>query len=187
MNKWNEINTEETSATTDYDEDNQIGVQTSTEQLLKESMNFRQILVPVDFSPSSKLAVEHAVSFAQHFGSSLLLLNVVEFNFVGSEFATLDIVHVEKDLKINAEKMLESLVNEQIGSRARASTLVHIGRPYFEITDVAADKKCDLIIIGSHGHSALRHILLGSTVERVIRHAHCPVLVIRPPSEKTPD
>jgi universal stress protein A len=57
--------------------------------------------------------------------------------------------------------------------------LVHIGRPYEEIITVAKEHKADLIIIATHGRSGLKHAFLGSTAERVVRHAPCPVLVVR--------
>ena len=57
--------------------------------------------------------------------------------------------------------------------------LVRFGRSFHEIAEAARTRKVDLIIISTHGYTGLKHAVLGSTTERVVRHAHCPVLVVR--------
>jgi nucleotide-binding universal stress UspA family protein len=143
-------------------------------------IRLKKILVPVDFSAASKQALKYAIAFAAQFKATLLLLHVVEFNLVGSEFGALDLSLIENDLNENAAKQLQTLVDHDIGSRAVVETLVRSGRPYYEIVETAKTCEADLILIATHGHSGLAHVLLGSTVERVVRHAPCPVLTVRP-------
>jgi nucleotide-binding universal stress UspA family protein len=57
--------------------------------------------------------------------------------------------------------------------------VVRLGHPYQEITDAARELKVDLIVISTHGYTGLKHVLLGSTAERIVRHAPCPVLTVR--------
>jgi nucleotide-binding universal stress UspA family protein len=104
---------------------------------------------------------------------------VVEFNYVGTEFGAIELSQMTTQMQENAAKQLEEWRTREIGQRVPAESLVRTGRPYQEILEVAAQSNIDLIIIASHGHTSLAHIVLGSTVERVVRYAPCPVLVVR--------
>ncbi len=80
----------------------------------------------------------------------------------------------------NAMKRLNEIKKERAGDRARqVKVLVRRGHPYSEIDQIAKDICSDLIVVSTHGRSGLRHLLLGSVAERVVRHAPCPVLVVR--------
>lgn len=138
-----------------------------------------KILIPIDFSPSSLKALRYGIAFANQFKSGLTLINVVEFSFAGSEFGAAELSQIEADLRESARKQMEDLVKTHFGMSGTCKTLITCGRPYAEITQAARDEHADLIIIATHGHSSLTHVLLGSTVERVVRHAPCPVLVVR--------
>ena len=84
--------------------------------------------------------------------------------------------------KVMAEckRHLERVVKDlQIEPKLTERTLVRQGRSFHEIAEAARTLKADLIIISTHGYSGLKHALLGSTTERVVRHAPCPVLVVR--------
>ena len=65
------------------------------------------------------------------------------------------------------------------GAVQGAPTLARVGRPFVEISELAREMEVDLIILGTHGYTGLKHVLLGSTAERVVRHAPCPVLTVR--------
>ena len=89
---------------------------------------------------------------------------------------------VENDkVKAACKAKLEVLVKEKaINPDLVEKTLVRQGRSFHEIADAARTLQVDLIIISTHGYTGLKHALLGSTTERVVRHAPCPVLVVRP-------
>ena len=146
-------------------------------------VHLKTILVPVDFSSFSKKALEYAIAFAGQFGASVTLLHVVEpmvypENCMSIPSATDDI---NGSLVDAAKKRLdeERLAVEKQGVPVKVMT--RLGRPYVEITEIARELGIDLIIVATHGHTGLKHVLLGSTAERVVRHAPCPVLTVRNP------
>jgi nucleotide-binding universal stress UspA family protein len=143
-------------------------------------LRIKSILVPIDFSSPSKKALSYAVPFAEQFGAKLTLLHVVE-PVPTPDFARTYPVLVENDKLMAASKaQLELLMKQEaIGLRIVEQTLVRQGRSFYEITDAARTFKVDLIIIATHGYTGFKHALLGSTTERVVRHAPCPVLVVR--------
>ncbi len=142
-------------------------------------IGLKTILTPVDFSDASKQALHYACAFAGQFQSRIILLHVVEFNYVGSEFGTLELSQITTEMQENAGKQLEEWSRNEIGQRVPAECAVRTGRPYTEIVEAASDMEADLIIIATHGHTSLTHVVLGSTVERVVRYAPCPVLIVR--------
>lgn len=154
---------------------------TSAASLVPALLNIRSILVPTDFSPASEKALAYAVPFARQFGAKLTLLHVVE-PVATPDFANSFPLAVEND-KVMAQcrQHLEGVCrNLEIGPKLMEKTLVRYGRSFHEITDAARTLKVDLIIISTHGYTGLKRALLGSTTERVVRHAPCPVLVVRP-------
>ena len=79
-----------------------------------------------------------------------------------------------------AKKRLQKLAeNKQLSGGLLGKTLVRTGVPYAEIAEAARALKADLIILTTHGYTGLKHVFLGSTAERVVRHAPCPVLTVR--------
>lgn len=168
------------------------------EPLLEQPKGFQlnRILVPVDFSETSKKALEYAVAFAMQFRAKLILLHVIqpvafpaELGYVPTELADFG----ETATKAALQK-LQALCREhpqQLGGEQAVERVVRQGTPWHEIATAAKESAADLIIIATHGHTGLKHVLLGSTTERVVRHAPCPVLVVRerehdfvPPSTK---
>ncbi len=139
----------------------------------------KKILVPIDFSDCSKKALQYALAFAKQFDASLVLLYVVETNYAGTEFGGLDYVLLENESRETGQKLIAELAQTVVGNSAPVETLVRAGRPVMEITDAAKEKNVDLIIISTHGHTGLKHLLLGSVSENVVRHAPCPVLTVR--------
>ena len=143
-------------------------------------LGIKSILVPTDFSAPSKKALDYAVPFAEQFGAKLTLLHVVE-PVATPDFANSFPLMMENDkLMAVCKAQLQSLVKEQaIDPKLVDKTLVRQGRSFLEIADAARTLKTDLIIISTHGYTGLKHALLGSTAERVVRYAPCPVLVVR--------
>ncbi len=139
----------------------------------------RRILVPLDFSDCSKKALQYAIPLAQQFNASIILLHVVQINFVGGEFGSIDFPLLENELRECRSKQLEAFARDQIRQRVPTETLLRIGAPVSEIVLAAKKLEVDLIIISTHGHTGLKHVFMGSTTENVVRYAPCPVLTVR--------
>jgi len=153
---------------------------TSIIELVPSLLHINSILVPIDFSASSKKALAYAVPFAEQFGAKLTVLHVVE-PAATPDFAKSSPLGRENDEAIaRCKERLEHLVQERaIDPKLVEKTLVRVGRSFHEITGAARRLRVDLIIIATHGYTGLKRALLGSTTERVVRHAPCPVLVVR--------
>jgi universal stress protein A len=142
--------------------------------------NLRRILVPTDFSDCSRKALEYAIPLARQFGARLLLLHVLPVSyFVGSEFGPVDFPVPEAEWRTSSERELRTLAERTIGSQVPFDTEVRQGQPMVEITACAVESQADLILLSTHGRTGLRHVLVGSVTENVVRYAPCPVLVVR--------
>jgi nucleotide-binding universal stress UspA family protein len=144
------------------------------------AFKLERVLVPIDFSIPSIQALDYAAALAQQFSATLILLHVVEpavypDNYLGVS-AVLD--EANQGLLQRATERLGALGRKRIGNRVSTDFLVRMGRAYSEIPDTAKALGADWIIIGTHGHGGWKQALLGSTTERVVRHAHCPVLIL---------
>jgi nucleotide-binding universal stress UspA family protein len=135
--------------------------------------SLKRILVPVDFSDCSKKALQYAVRFARQFSAELTLLHVVPRYPAVPEMGPIDLETVQ-----DGRTQLE-IVRLTIGDLATCHTLLRTGTPHMEIVEAAKAQDIDLIILATHGHKGLTRVLLGSTAERVVRQAPCPVLVVR--------
>ena len=146
-------------------------------------LDIRKILVPIDFSDYSKNSLKYAASFANKFSAEITLIYVVEPVIYPPDFSMGQIaipsVNAEWDLKANEQ--LEKLGKQEIPESIKVSIIIKTGKPFLEIIDTAAEENIDLIIISTHGHSGVEHILFGSTAEKVVRKAPCPVLTLREP------
>ncbi|MFA4923110.1 MAG: universal stress protein [Ignavibacteriaceae bacterium] len=146
-------------------------------------LQFNKILVPIDFSDFSKSALKYAVTFAQQYHSKLILVYVMEPVIYPPDFSmgqiTLPTVNFEMDKR--AKEELDKLAETEIGSLVQVQTVIKTGKPFVEIIETAKEEDADLIIISTHGHSGVEHILFGSTADKVIRKAPCPVLTLREP------
>jgi nucleotide-binding universal stress UspA family protein len=145
--------------------------------------DIKKVLVPIDFSDYSKSALKYATDFAQNFNAEMFLVYVVEPVIYPPDFSMGQIaipsVNVEWDIKAKAE--LDKLAGSEIPDTIKVQTIIKTGKPFWEIIETAADEDVDIIIIATHGHSGMEHILFGSTAEKVVRKAPCPVLTLREP------
>ena len=155
-------------------------VQPSAAPLPEAGGQRKKILVPVDFSPCSERALQYALAFAGEFNASLLLLHVVE------TFPIDFLLGFESSRRANhwlieqSRKRLKQLNRKLTATGAITDeAIVNFGKPFQEIVKVAKDQDTDLIVIATHGYTGLKYIQLGSTTERVVQHASCPVLVVR--------
>jgi len=146
--------------------------------------NFSRILVTTDFSPAGDHAISHAFRMAADHGAEVLLLHVLEMvltpNPLYAQYYPTDPLTPEVRARAEGEArqaLLDRVPEALTGIRHQA--LVVEGTPAEEIIRVAAAHDVDLIVISTHGRTGLKHLILGGTAERVIRHVHCPVLVVR--------
>jgi len=144
-------------------------------------MKLSKILIPTDFSDATAKAVEYAASFAQQHGAELLLCHVLEPSpYPMAPIAgSLDRAPAEAELHRAVEKELQDCRERFVPSDVRCQTVMLEGTPHVEIISHAKAQGVDLIVMPTHGRSGLAHFLLGSVSEKVIRRAHCPVLVFR--------
>ncbi len=142
-------------------------------------LTLRSILVPVDFSAESKKALRYATSLAEQYGAKITLINIVERTGF-PDFAAYPLA-MENDKVMKAARTQIELVCKQqaLNPKLVEKTLVRQGVPFHEITEAARTLKVDLIIITTHGYTGWKHALIGSTAERVVRHAPCPVMSVR--------
>lgn len=145
--------------------------------------DIKRVLVPIDFSDYSKSALKYAVNFTKIFNADIFLIYVVEPVIYPPDFSMGQIVIPSVDLEMDkrAIEELNKLAGKNIPSRIKVKTIVKTGKPFIEIIETAEEENIDLIIIATHGHTGVEHILFGSTAEKVVRKASCPVLTLREP------
>jgi nucleotide-binding universal stress UspA family protein len=139
---------------------------------------FQRILVPTDFSEASQPALRYAAAFAKPCGAEVTLIHVVEPPLY-PEFGYAHVPAQEAKAKRDANEKLDVSRRELAQAGIQAGSVVRSGSAFREIAGQAAEGGADLIVVGTHGRGAIAHALLGSTAERVVRHASCPVLVVR--------
>lgn len=143
-------------------------------------IKLKKILLPVDFSDRSRYAMRYAMRFAEQFNAKLVLLHVVEMTYVGAEPGFVNLVELEQELIESRRTQLDEMVEKDVRGKVPAEAIVKPGRAFQVINETAEDVGADLIVISTHGYTGLKHVLMGSTAERVVRHASCPVLTVRP-------
>jgi nucleotide-binding universal stress UspA family protein len=146
---------------------------------------FKHILLPTDGSPLSNKAVARGIEFARKIKARVTALHVVpEFKLIGDEsFALLTPAlkkRLDDEARVRTKKMLDAIARQARTRGVRCATLsVASDLPYQQIIATARKKKCDLIIMASHGRRGLSSLLLGSETAKVLLHSKIPVLVVR--------
>ena len=152
------------------------------------TLKIRTILVPTDFSECGNYALSYAASLARTFNSSIICVNVIEpiVPAVGYSGMTesLPIADISEQLEDSAERELPKLAEREECAGLEVEELIVHGEAAAEIVRVAKERQVDLIVLSSHGRTGLGRILFGSTAEAVVRHAMCPVLVVKPKPEE---
>ncbi len=144
----------------------------------------RRVLVPIDFSDYSKHALRYASEFAKTFEAKMYLIYVFEPIYTGIEVEFMNgQADIENDIQRLALKELKKLTEIEIGSDVETEILFKVGKPFVKINETASENDIDLIIISTHGQTGIKHILFGSTAEKVVRKAPCPVLTLREPTK----
>lgn len=143
----------------------------------------KRILIPTDFSESARYALNYAVDLNRVLKARLYLLHVLqdftEFSEYNLSPSILPQLYVE--FEENAAKRLEDMMSDMVPSEIPCGTYILHGVPFYEIIQFAKKENIDLIVIGSHGRTGLKHVLFGHTAEKVVKKASCPVLTVRHP------
>ncbi len=146
------------------------------------AIEIRRILVPLDFSDQAPLVLDWAAHLAKQHGSRVVLLHAYHLPV---EFQQLEGAYLPPDfwsnVKVEAEQSLSRYAEDLERRDIQAESVVREGYPATVIVDEAASQPADLIVIGTHGLSGLKHLLLGSIAERVVQRAPCPVLTVKTP------
>jgi len=148
----------------------------------------KKILLCTDFSENSAPARQYALEFAAAAGASLAILHVVNSSRLGyPAFETVtpfDLSELIKSIEGAVDKAFDELVKECSKVVSEVTTYSRIGVPAVEIVRLADEEQMDLIVMGTHGWTGFRHLILGSTAANVVRTAACPVLTVRPSDGK---
>lgn len=163
----------------------------------KVKLPLKRILVGCDFSTDSDLAFEHALSLAQEFEAELHLVHVIKprtyvpvgpagaIDFREDHFPMMSEHPPESESEYQryiieqVENRLTGMIPEECCHWCTPVTAIRRGEPYQELLDYAMDFRVDMIVLGIHGHSLIDQFLVGSTTDRVISRAVCPVLAVR--------
>lgn len=140
----------------------------------------KKILLTTDFSETSKAALDPARGLARCFDAKIVLVYVEEDKLppLVVEYMAVGIDELLTQQVEQSEKRLEQFQQEQLPD-FDVERVVGVGTPHVEIVRIAEEQAVDLIVIATHGRGLISHALLGSTAERVVRRAPCPVLVSR--------
>lgn len=139
------------------------------------------ILVPTDFSEHAQSALEYAKELARHLGATLHIIHIVEPIIYPAEwgYSQMGLTELEQELTRMAQQEIDKLVDTIRAEGLPVRGEVLHGRASEQIVRYAQEHNIGLISIGTHGRSGLEHFLFGSTTERVLRKAPCPILAIR--------
>lgn len=152
-------------------------------------IQLRRLLVATDFSESATHAVRYAVELARTFSAQLFIAHVLEEDLVRAlpalrpfiDTASLDLGRYHEEIRRGALRALEDLAMRHNGGGVAIETVLLEGggKAAEEIVRAARERRAELIVIATHGRGALRSALIGSTAEKVVRTASCPVLTIK--------
>ncbi|MBU3679484.1 MAG: universal stress protein [Candidatus Kapabacteria bacterium] len=139
------------------------------------------ILVPTDFSENAQKALDLAKEIARGTNATLHLIHVVEPVVYPADwsYAQVGFADLERELETNMQKELNTMADLLKKEGYKVETAILRGRASDEICAYAKDHKASIVAIGTHGRGGLEHFLFGSTTERVLRKAPCPVLSVR--------
>jgi nucleotide-binding universal stress UspA family protein len=143
-------------------------------------MTFARILIATDFSDIAAKAVQRGVQLARSVKAEVLLVHIIENTWYPGTFSMvpMPLPDLEAQVRKAAQERLAKCKAELVPADVPCRIALRDGVPWSEITAAAAEEKADLIVVATHGYTGLRHALLGSQAERVVRTAPCPVLTV---------
>ena len=144
--------------------------------------SIRKILAPTDFSDHAHHALGYARTFTERWDAELHLLNVIEPAVFPTEAGLTPIgtMNLGEEMESSARVNIEKIASSEELAGLKTQTALAQGRASSAIIEYATANDIDLIIIATHGRRGLKHLIFGSTAERVVREAPCPVLTVRP-------
>lgn len=144
-------------------------------------VEWKRILCPVDFSETARAAMETAIELAARFDAELLLIHAYPIpGYTFPDGSAVASARMLQELADEAARHLDEWRELAVkAGAAKVSVDTAVGDPAGEIVRVAADRKVDLVVMGTHGRTGIEHALMGSIAERVVRRAKCPVLTVR--------
>jgi len=159
-----------------------------TERPSANALQVRRILLPTDFSGCANYALPYAAAIARALDATVVCVNVVEpivpaVGYTGMAEA-MPIAEMSEQMEDSAERELPDVMSCEDLRGLKVEEVIGHGDAAAEIVRVADEQKVDLIVISSHGRTGLGRIIFGSTAEAVVRHARCPVLVVKPPPDE---
>jgi universal stress protein A len=144
-----------------------------------DKVKIERVLVPLDFSRASLKAIDYALALGSRFGAKLRFVHVLDYDYPPPTLAMMGAVIPDAESGQNAKRRLKDIAKKYAIDLPAENLNVVTGRAYHEICKLACQLEVDLIAISTRGHTGLKHLFLGSTAERVVQHATCPVLVVR--------
>ena len=156
-----------------------IGARAQTADLRHQVPKIRNVLVPIDFSSASLGALEFALPLLKKLRTNLDLVHVFEPNYSLTSMLAVPLIVSESQVGKRIRRHLKD-VAKKLGIDLRSENVHALpGRPFEEICRLARQRSIDLIVTATRGNTGLKHLVLGSTAERVVRYSPCPVLVVR--------
>jgi len=142
-----------------------------------------KVLLATDFSENSKVAAPYAIDMAKRYGAELHLIYVFDDNAIDPMFYSSNVTvgAFLSKIKEGFDEQVEDFLSDHDTEGIKVVPIIADGTPFVEIIKYAKDNGIDLITMGTHGRTGLSHMLMGSTAEKVIRKAHCPVLTVKHP------
>jgi nucleotide-binding universal stress UspA family protein len=144
-------------------------------------MQVKSILCPIDFSDFSTAAYQYALSLSEYYNAEIVALHVVElgkYPFADYAAQEADYAKFSRAMNEGGAVKLQRFLKEHPAGRIQPELIVHQGNAPNCVLSVAQEEKIDLIVMGTHGRRGFDRLVVGSTTDRVMRKATCPVLVV---------
>lgn len=147
--------------------------------------DIKRILVPLDFSSNSVRALDYALGVARKFDAAIHLVHVCEVpSMMTASMDAYAIAYTDWSQRLGQEAEAELVRTQARIKDVPVTTEVLFGHAASAIIEAATTNKVDLVVMGTHGHGVVMHMVMGSVAERVVRGAPCPVLTVREPRER---